>query len=185
MATGRVDVARHQRSAADAAGRLERAIGSVVESRGHDLVDVELAGGVLRVTVERDGGLDLDELAAVSRLVGALLDERSDLAPSGRYELEVSSPGLERRLRRPAHFAKALGGRVAVRTIAGTPGERRFEGTLRAADADGITVDDDAGAEHRVPYPAIDRAHTVFDWRAALAGGRAPASSTTTGSQAS
>jgi ribosome maturation factor RimP len=92
---------------------------------------------------------------------------------------------LERRLRRPAHFAKALGGRVAVRTIAGTPGERRFEGTLRAADADGITVDDDAGAEHRVPYPAIDRAHTVFDWRAALAGGRAPASSTTTGSQAS
>jgi ribosome maturation factor RimP len=185
MATGRADVARSRRSAADTADTLERAIGSVVESRGHDLVDVELVGGVLRVTVERDGGLDLDELAEMSRLLGALLDERSDLAPSGRYELEVSSPGVERRLRRPAHFTKALGRRVAVRTIAGTPGERRFEGTLWAVDADAITVTDDGGAEHRVPYPAIDRAHTVFDWRAALAGGRAPASSATTGSQAS
>ncbi|MGP8065649.1 MAG: ribosome maturation factor RimP, partial [Acidimicrobiales bacterium] len=118
MATGKTDVARGAWSA-DAADELERAIASVVESGGHELVDVESGGGVLRVTVERSANLDLDDLAKVSRFVSALLDERADLAPAGRYELEVSSPGVERRLRRPAHFVRARGGRVAVRTVAG------------------------------------------------------------------
>ena len=170
MATGKTDVARGARSAV-AADELERAIASVVESAGHELVDVESGGGVLRVTVERDASLDLDDLAEVSRLVSALLDERADVAPAGRYELEVSSPGVERRLRRPAHYARARGGRVAVRTVAGSPGDRRTEGELRDCDGESVTLVDDAGVEHRIPYAAIERAHTVFDWRAALAGG--------------
>jgi len=184
MSKRRADVARSGVSATDVADDLERALSAVVGTRRHELVDLELAGGILRVTVE-GGALDLDELAEVSRLVSAMLDDRADLAPLGRYELEVTSPGVERRLRRPAHFVRALEKRVAVRTVAGTPGERRREGTLRAADEDAIVIVDDNGAEHRVTYPAIERAHTVFDWRAALAGDRAKADRATTGSQAS
>ena len=150
MATGKTDVVRGARSA-DAADELERAIASVVESAGHELVDVESGGGVLRVTVERDASLDLDDLAEVSRLVSALLDERADVAPAGRYELEVSSPGVERRLRRPAHFARARGGRVAVRTVAGTPGDRRTEGELR--DCDDRIGDDRRRRRSRAPDP--------------------------------
>ncbi len=172
MATGR-DVARRVRPAATA-DELERALADVVATCGVEFIDVESAGGVLRVTVERDGDLDLDDLAEVSRAISTLLDARADLAPAGRYELEVSSPGVERRLRRPAHFSRVVGCRVAIRTLAGSPGDRRLEGLLRAAEADSITVVDDGGAEHRIPYVAIDRAHTVFDWRAALAGRGAP-----------
>jgi len=157
-----------------AADALERALDDVVRTAGARLVDVESAGGVLRVTVERDSGLDLDDLAEVSAAISAFLDAHSDLAPVGRYDLEVSSPGVERRLRRQAHFASAVGARVAIRTVAGSPGVRRIEGDLRAVDTEGITVVDDRGCEHRVSYPAIDRAHTVFDWRAALAGRSRP-----------
>ncbi len=184
MATGKTDVARGAWSA-DAADELERAIASVVESGGHELVDVESGGGVLRVTVERSANLDLDDLAKVSRFVSALLDERADLAPAGRYELEVSSPGVERRLRRPAHFVRARGERVAVRTVAGTPGDRRTEGMLRDCDEEAVTIVDDAAVEHRIPYKAIERAHTVFDWRAALSGGRGGPGPMATGGPAS
>lgn len=184
MATGRTGVAGTRRSAHEA-DELERALSVVVAACGGELVDVETAGGILRVTVERDGGPDLDDLAEMSRVISAWLDERTDLAPVGRYELEVSSPGVERRLRRPAHFSKAIGARVAIRTVAGTPGVRRVEGALARADEDSVTVVDDSGAEHRIAYAAIDRAHTVFDWRAALAGQRAPTDTAKTGSRAS
>jgi ribosome maturation factor RimP len=184
MATGRTGVAGRRRSA-HGADEFERALSVIVAGCGGELVDVESAGGVLRVTVEGDGGPDLDDLAEMSRVISAWLDERADLAPVGRYELEVSSPGIERRLRRPAHFSKAIGSRVAIRTVASTPGARRVEGALTRADEDSVTVVDDSGAEHRIVYAAIDRAHTVFDWRAALAGRPAPTDPVKTGSRAS
>ena len=165
---------------AEDAGELERALADVAATCGVVFVDVEAVSGVLRVTVERDGGLDLDDLAGVSSVISAFLDTRPDLAPAGRYVLEVSSPGVERRLRRQGHFFQAIGARVAIRTVAGTPGNRRVEGELCAADPAGITVVDDEGGEHRLSYAAIDRAHTVFDWRADLAGRRRPVGSVAT-----
>jgi len=77
-----------------------------VAASGLELVDVVFASGVLQVTVDREGGVDLDTLTEASRIVSSLLD---DLDPvPGRYSLEVSSPGIERTLRTPAHFAGAL-----------------------------------------------------------------------------
>jgi len=134
-----------------------------------ELDDVELHGGVLRVTVERAGGLDLDQLAEVSRAVSTLLDAREDLAPAGRYELEVSTPGLERRLRRPEQFRRAVGSTVAVRTVPGTAGERRLEGVLVAADNEKFEVAAATGVPRQLTYREVERAHTVFDWRRALA----------------
>jgi ribosome maturation factor RimP len=122
------------------------------------------------VTVERGEDLDLDAIAEVARSVSAALDEHDELAPAGPFELEVTSPGLERRLRRPEHFVRALGSIVALRTEPGTPGERRLEGRLVAADEHGVEVRPDGGNARRLAYGEIERAHTVFDWRAALAG---------------
>lgn len=150
---------------------LEREIAQVCATAGLDLVDVELRQRTLLVTVERESELDLDTIAEAARAISSFLDEHDELAPAAPFELEVSSPGLERRLRRPAHFARAIGAMVALRTLPGTEGERRVEGTLTGADAEGIVLDLPSG-DRRISYDEIERAHTVFDWRAALAGGR-------------
>lgn len=130
-----------------------------------ELVDVELAGGILRLTVDRDGGLDVDALAGITRRISVLLDDE-DPVP-GRYTLEVSTPGLERKLRTPAHFRRVIGDQVLVRTVAGTEGERRIRGTLVAADDDGITVrvgEGDDAPLRTVAHHEIERARTVFEW---------------------
>ena len=141
-------------------------LSSVVEELGLELVDVELSGGTVRVTVDRDGGVDLDGLAEANRAVSGLLD-RLDPMP-GRYTLEVSSPGLERRLRTPAHFTRARGEMVSLRLLPGTGESRRLEGRLVEADDSGVRVDGPAipGGSAHVAYETIERARTVFEWGA-------------------
>lgn len=136
----------------------------VIEAAGLELVDVELDSHTLRVTVEREGGVDLDALAAANRAVSAVLDGHDPFP--GSYTLEVSSPGLDRRLRRPEHFKAAVGSVVTVRTVAGTAGARRVRGVLRDAGTESVVVEDDAvpGGTVEVPYGAIERARTVFQW---------------------
>src|SRR5208282_4525054 len=99
-----------------------------------------------------------------TRDVSAALDELDPMP--GRYTLSVSSPGLERRLRTPAHFARALGETVTVRVDAGTAEVRRLTGTLVAADETGCTLagPEGPGSEVRVEYDQIERARTVFEW---------------------
>ncbi|HET6950576.1 MAG TPA: ribosome maturation factor RimP [Acidimicrobiales bacterium] len=150
------------------AERVRDLVQPLLADRDLDLYDVELAGPVLRVVVDRPGGLDLGVLSDATRAVSRALDE-SDPIP-GHYTLEVTTPGLERALRTPWHFARAVGETVRIRTVAGSAGEdRRVAGVLSAADDDGITVrtgTDDAGApvERRLPYADIERARTVFAW---------------------
>ena len=152
---------------------LLRALDAPCRALGVELDDVVVQAGVVRVTVEREAGLDLDFLAEVSRTLSAFLDDHDTLAPAGRYELEVSSPGLERRLRRPEQFQRVLGQRVAVRTCPGIGSERRFEAVLISAEASGVTFERDGGAHVSLAYDQIERARTVFDWQAALAERRA------------
>ena len=149
---------------------LEEAISGLLDGIDVDLVDVELRQGALCVTVSRRDGLDLESLTLASRLVSDLLDSHEELTPTEPFELEVSSPGLEQRLRRPQHFAQAVGQVIAVRTINSAPGERRDEGELVRADDQGIAFcSNSTKAVRELSYEMIDRAHTVFDWKAALA----------------
>jgi ribosome maturation factor RimP len=149
---------------------VERIATPVLEEAGLELIDVELRSGNIVVTVDREGGVDLDTLAAASKSISAAID-REEVGPTGRYELEVSSPGLERRLRRPEHFRRFVGHDVAIRTQPGIEGDRRIEGKIVSADDRGVVVAapglPDGG--RRLAYGDIERAHTVFDWRAALA----------------
>jgi ribosome maturation factor RimP len=141
----------------------------VVEDAGLEVWEVSFgrAGGrrILRVTVDRDGGVDLDTIAAVSQRLSRRLDLEG--FEEGRpYELEVGSPGLERTLREPRHFERSVGQQVKVKTVEPVDGSRVHEGALVSAGAEAIVIASDGG-ELRVPYDGIASARTVFAWKRA------------------
>jgi ribosome maturation factor RimP len=143
---------------------LAGALAPLLQARGLDLVDVEVHGAQLTVFVDREGGVGLDELGEAAKDVSAALDEIDPLP--GRYTVSVSSPGLERRLRTPAHFARAVGETITVRVDAGTTEVRRITGTLETADETGCTLvgPEVPDGEVRIAYDQIERARTVFEW---------------------
>jgi len=143
---------------------LADALSPLLEAQGLDLVDIERRGAELTVFVDRAGGVDLDTLGEVTRTVSSALD-RLDPIP-GRYTLSVSSPGVERRLRTPAHFARAIGETVTVRTHGGGEDVRRVSGVLEQADETGCTLrgPDLPDGGLRIAYDEIERARTVFEW---------------------
>ena len=138
---------------------LERMIEATLAGRFPEveLVALEVRGGpggTLTLFVDRPGGVDLELCGAVSV---ALDDVRA------RYSLEVSSPGLDRRLRKPAHFAAALGLEVAIKLAAPRDGRSNFRGVLVAADEDSVTLDLGDGSA-TLPIPDIAKAHVVYNF---------------------
>ncbi len=148
----------------DETERLVDALSPVVQASGLELVDVVVGRSQVQVTVDRPGGVDLDALAGANQELSRTLD-RLDLFP-GSYTLEVSSPGLERRLRTPAHFERAVGETVSVRIAAGEHPIRRVRGVLVAADETGCTLEGPEVPEGSIhlDYVAIERARTLFEW---------------------
>lgn len=148
--------------------RLTDVVLPIVSDLGLDLYDLEFSGGLLRITVDTPpgspGGVDVDQLSRVTRLVSRELDHLDPIP--GHYTLEVSSPGLERNLRLPRHFAREVGKTVAVRLRNVVQGERRVTGVLVEAGSEAFTVRQESGAERVVPYVDVDRARTVFVWEA-------------------
>jgi len=142
--------------------RVREVVASAVESLDVELYDLEHAGGVLRVTLDRPGGIDVDALADANRAISRALDA-ADPIP-GAYTLEVTSPGLERALRTPAHWQRAVGERVKVKTKPHVEGERRLEGVVAAADGSSATLRLDDGTDQTVAIADVDRARTVFEW---------------------
>jgi len=140
----------------------------VLASLGLELFDVQFTGAgrarTVRVIVDRDGGVDLDTISAASERIQRALDALDDLGP---YALEVSSPGLERPLRRPEHFRRAVGETVSIRALEPGGDVYRIRGELVSADDDGITVDlSDTHVLEHVVYDQITQARTVFEWGA-------------------
>jgi ribosome maturation factor RimP len=125
---------------------------------------------MLRVVVDAEGGVGVDRIAELSRGLSRLLDDEE--AVTGPYTLEVSSPGLERVLRRPVHFRKAVGREVVVKSATPVDGAKHHHGTLEAADEAAIAVDVD-GTTRRIPFGEVAEARTVFRWeRAPKPGGK-------------
>jgi ribosome maturation factor RimP len=149
---------------------IVQVLAPAVADLGLDLYDVDVTGSgrarILRVMVDRDGGVDLEAIAAATQAVSPLLDAPPlDAVVPGPYALEVSSPGLERPLRTPTHFARAVGETVSVKTRAGDDhGARRVRGVVTAADAAGFDLTLDDTTVQRVAYDDVGQAHTVFEW---------------------
>jgi ribosome maturation factor RimP len=152
---------------------VEAVVRPVVESAGLELVGAGFArdGGrrVLRVTVDRDGGVDLDSIAEVSEKLSRRLDLED--VTRGSYSLEVSSPGVERPLKTPRDFERRVGEKVKVKTAEPVEGARTHTGTLVAADGEAIVVETEAGP-HRIAHGAIASARTVFEWGPSPAPGK-------------
>jgi ribosome maturation factor RimP len=149
---------------------VEALVAPVVEAAGLDVWEVtfgrEGGGQILRVMVDRDGGVDLDTITDVSERLSRRLDLEG-FAGDTAYALEVSSPGLERPLRSRRHFEKSVGQQVKVKTVEPVQGRRVHEGALVSADAEAIVIASEGG-ELRVPYAGIASARTVFEWGSGL-----------------
>jgi len=117
----------------------------VLAGIGYELVEVEFVpgpgGGTLRIYIDHPEGIDVDDCAQVSHAVSELI-EADDPFP-GAYSLEVSSPGLDRVLRTPEHFARFVASRVKVELVVARAGRKRFTGLLRRADGESIELDVD------------------------------------------
>lgn len=131
------------------------------EALGLEIVAVELAGGdskVVRVYIDGDDGVDVEDCAKASRQFSAILDVEDPMP--NRYTLEVSSPGLDRPLAKPEHFAAVLGRDVKIKMMSLINGRRRFTGQLVAANEEFAVVEVD-GEQSELPYTDMDRARLV------------------------
>lgn len=133
-----------------------------VERLGYELIDLELRfsgrQGALRLFIDRPEGVGLDDCEKVSRAVSALLDVEDPIP--GHYDLEVSSPGLDRKLTKLAHFQRFTGETLKVQMRFPIEGRRRFRGRLLSADDKNIVLEVD-GTQHRLPLATIDSARLV------------------------
>jgi len=113
-------------------------------STGLEIVEVELRGGgkarMLRIFIDKSGGVTHADCANLSREVGTILDVE-DVIPGGSYLLEVSSPGLDRKLSRPADYERFTGSRVKVMTRQPVNGSRHFEGRLESFQQGRLTIE--------------------------------------------
>ena len=130
---------------------------------GLELVDVEIGGGhgrqTLRLFIDKPGGVSLDECSSVSRALSTALDVEDPI--QGTYDLEVSSPGLDRPLRTPEHFQQYAGNKVRVKTFGPVPeceNRKTFVGILRGYE-DGTVVLDVDGKVFRVPSTQVSKAN--------------------------
>lgn len=145
------------------ADRLEGLIEPYVAAEGVELDDLEVLNGgkLVRVTLDAEEPVGVDVIAEISRGIGRLLDAEDPIG--GAYTLEVSSPGLERKLRTPRHYEKSIGRIVKAKTFAAIDGEKTHTGILTEANDSSFVVDVE-GTTRTIAYDIVSSARTVFVW---------------------
>jgi ribosome maturation factor RimP len=140
----------------------------VIESEGMEIVDVEClrmkTRWLVRLYIDKDGGVTIDDCTHVSRQVGDLLDVYD--IPPGSYTMEVSSPGLDRPLARDKDFSRFRGSKIKVRLTDKIEGSRNFRGTLEdflEEDGEKIIVLDVDGKKYRIPKASVAKAHLEYE----------------------
>jgi ribosome maturation factor RimP len=151
----------------DVAAKVHALVEPAVSAAGYELVEAqwkhEPGGWVIRLLIDNPdpaSGVGLSDCERVSREVSVLLDV-PDVVPHA-YSLEVSSPGLDRPLIKPAHFRRFLGKRAKVRLRSGVAGRRNFTGTIVNADEERILLEVD-GKEQELPLVDLERAQLLFE----------------------
>ena len=140
---------------------LETQIAKIVEANGASLYDIEIVTEfeetIFRVLITKVGGVDLDLCATISNELSPFLDVHPPM--SQKYRLEVSSPGIERKLSKKVHFENAIGEKVKLKIIGG----QKLKGVLKSTDHDGIVVETKDG-EESFAYNELNTCKTYFDW---------------------
>ncbi|MCG8433386.1 MAG: ribosome maturation factor RimP [Gammaproteobacteria bacterium] len=122
---------------------------------GYEIVELEYKQGLVRVYIDAPGGITLDDCAAVSNQISGILDVEDPI--SGQYNLEISSPGADRPLRKPEHFEQFTGERVKIQLSAPQDGRRRYTGILRGIAGTDVNVEVD-GEVYVIALGAIETA---------------------------
>jgi ribosome maturation factor RimP len=136
-----------------------------VEAMGYELVGVQLlnkgnAGLLLRVYIDRDSGITLDDCSAVSHQLSGVLDVEDPIREN--YALEISSPGIDRPLFELAHFDRFKGQKARVKLALSVNGRRKIEGVLVGTEGDDVLLNE-AGELHRIAFDQIDTARLMPD----------------------
>jgi ribosome maturation factor RimP len=146
-------------------GKLIELAEPLLGQLGYELVELEFSPGrshaQLRLFIDRAEGIAVEDCERVSREFSALLDVKDPIPTA--YTLEVSSPGMDRVLRTPAHYARFIGERAYVELLAPRDGRRRYTGELVSANEEQIEMQVD-GVAVRIAYGDIDRARLVPQW---------------------
>lgn len=134
----------------------------VVNGMGYDLIEIEHfpnpKHGVLRLYIDKEEGITIDDCSDVSRQISALIDVEDPVR--GQFNLEVSSPGMDRPLRRVKDFQRFTGSKVKLKTMMPLDGQRNFSGRLLEADEDSLTIETDT-EEITLPMSALEKARIV------------------------
>lgn len=150
------------------AERVEALVTPCITELGYRIWDVEYVKEgtewYLRITLDSDDGIDIDDCEKVSRAINPIIDEADPIEDF--YYLEVSSPGLERVLRKQEHFEASIGCEIEIRLFAPDENKKKsYTGTLSSYDEESITVDL-AEASLKIPLSKISKIQTVFDFSA-------------------
>lgn len=144
-------------------GRVWKLVEPVIADRAMEVLDIEYRresiGWVLRIYLDSERGITADDCAGISRVVGDLLDT-ADLIPVA-YNLEISSPGIDRPLRKIEHFRKHIGDIIEVRTISPVQNRRNFKGSLKEASPEGLTVECES-RDYAIGMELIERARLLY-----------------------
>lgn len=140
--------------------RLTRLVEPVVTGMGYELVGVEFDSHqrILRVYIDREAGIVVDDCSRVSHQLSGVLDVEDPIP--GNYQLEISSPGMDRPLFTLAHFERFVGSLVRVQVLRPVEGRRRFKGRLLALEGETVHLEED-GAHYAIPFESIEKARIV------------------------
>ncbi len=142
---------------------VREAIEPTVTGMGYDIWDIQYskvgADYTLEITIDKAGGITIDDCEAVHRAIDPIIDECDPV--EGFYYLQVSSPGIERELRTDDHLARSVGERVEAKLFSPVDGRKSVTGRLSSFDADSITIDEDGGSV-TLPRQAVSKLSTVY-----------------------
>jgi len=144
---------------------VEKIAGQVTKNAGIELVQVEVAGtkrdAVIRIYIDKTGGVTLDDCTNVSRAIEQVLDSEDKIA--SKYVLEVSSPGIERQLYSLRDFEKFAGKLAKVKLKTEIDGQKTFVGTIASVDGERITIDDRTRGNTTFDHSDVDKANLKID----------------------
>lgn len=153
-----------------ATDRLTTLIASAVEPLGYELVGVEqLSQGkhsVVRVFIDSPGGITLEDCEQASHQISGVLDVEDPIR--GHYNLEVSSPGLDRPLFTPEHYARFLGEKVKLKLRHTVAGRRKLSGRIDSVDGEKILITDEGGEQFELTVGDIEKANLIPDYDAII-----------------
>jgi len=147
--------------------RIEEIAQRVVESEGMELVEVEVKGAgnqrLVRISIDKPAGITHADCELVSQQVGTILDVEA-VVPGGRYTLEVSSPGVERKLLHPRDYQRFQGRKVKITLRDAMEGRRHWEGILMGFEQGSIALEVGPEKTIRFPLDQVQKANLKFDW---------------------